>query len=110
VPAELVVQIDATKSLAQLLSGINSAASATAAKSKITAAVTQVNQAAANVKKLTGPAWGAANLYRADLDKANAQVKKEVTRIKALPDAYPVIQGALAPLNLALPGGRAPSD
>jgi len=109
-PPELVLQIDATKSLAQLLSGVNSAATATAAKPKITAAVARVNQAASGVKKLTGPAWGGANQHKGELDAANAQVKKEVTRIQGLPAVYPLIKDALAPLNLALPGGRAPTD
>jgi hypothetical protein len=107
-PPELIGQIDATKALAQLLSGVNNAASATAAKPQITAAVAQANQFAASVKALTGPAWGGANQHRAEIAAAIAQVKKEMTRIQGLPDAYPVIQGALAPLKLTLPGGPAP--
>jgi hypothetical protein len=109
-PAAFVEEVNATTALAKLLATVNSAATSTAVNSTVIAAVQRVNQAALAVKKFNAADTAAAYQHKSELDSASIQVRNQLTRIKGVSGAYPILQNALAPLPAALRGGPATSD
>lgn len=109
-PAAFVEEVSATTDLAKLLATVNNSGTATAVNSTVSAAVQRVNQAVLAVKKFNAADTAAAYQHKSELDSASIQVRNQLTRIKGVSGAYPILQNALAPLPAALRGARATSD
>jgi hypothetical protein len=109
-PAEFNAQVKETNDLAKLLATVNTAATATAVKPAITAAVARVNQSAAATKNFTAAQNELVSPHQSELGAASANVRKELTRIKGVPGAYAAIQSALTGLDPAMLRNVAGSD